>query len=322
MKDIKISVIIPMYNCSNYIEELLSNLKQQNMCEIEYIFVNDGSTDATLSILYEKAIFDDVKIINQQNRGASSARNEGLKVSKGKYIYFMDSDDLINESLLSKLYDAAEQNDADIVCCSYECTFNGIIKSRCILPNHIFNREEAIKLVLENKILGMSIWNKLFDRRILTTFAFNEKYKINEDRLFLFQAVTKSNKIVTISNILYNYRINLSSISHEKFNISKFDGLLVIENIEEIISIDYPHLKLFAQVAKLDVAYYLLSELYANKLIKIYHNYYIELINLIRHTNFKLLRNNINFTRYMQFMMIKYMEPIYKLIIYLRAILK
>ena len=123
MKDYDVSIIVPIYNVEKYIEKCATTLLEQDYNNIEYIFVNDCTPDSSMKIL--KDIIerypnrkDDIKIINNiKNSGSSLTRKYGLDASNGKYVLFVDSDDWINIDMVSKMYNAAESNDADIVCC-------------------------------------------------------------------------------------------------------------------------------------------------------------------------------------------------------------
>ena len=104
----KISVIVPVYNVEKYLSECLDSVLSQDEKDIEVICVNDGSTDKSLEILKEYKEKDDrIIIVTQDNKGLAEARNSGLNVAKGEYIFFLDSDDKMREGTLSKLYSTA-----------------------------------------------------------------------------------------------------------------------------------------------------------------------------------------------------------------------
>ena len=111
-----ISVIVPAYNVEDYLGECLDSIINQTFTDIEIICVNDGSVDSTLDIFNDYASRDErINVISQENKGLSGARNTGLKHAKGKYIYFMDSDDYLEVNALERMYSAAEEKSADIV---------------------------------------------------------------------------------------------------------------------------------------------------------------------------------------------------------------
>ena len=111
----EVSVIIPVYNSKNYLNKCIESLINQTFNDIEFIFVNDGSTDNSLSILEQYSKKDSrIKIINQKNQGISQARNRGMKEAKGRYIGFIDSDDWVDLDFYQKLYSSIIETNADI----------------------------------------------------------------------------------------------------------------------------------------------------------------------------------------------------------------
>ena len=116
MESIKISVIIPVYNVEKYIRECVESVLNQTLKDIEIIAVNDGSRDNSIKIIEEYLSDARLRIINKENGGASFARNIGMKAARGEYIYFIDSDDFIEEDVLEILYRNSESEKMDIVC--------------------------------------------------------------------------------------------------------------------------------------------------------------------------------------------------------------
>jgi len=112
---IKVSVIVPVYNCENYLSEMLDSILNQSMKEIEVICVDDGSTDGSAQILKEYADKDArVTVLTQENAGAGIARNAGIKIAQGKYLSILDSDDWFEPDMLEKAYQKCEQDRADL----------------------------------------------------------------------------------------------------------------------------------------------------------------------------------------------------------------
>lgn len=113
---INISVIVPVYNVESYLQECVDSLLAQDMPGLELIFVNDGSTDGSRGILEEYSrMYDNVIVIDQENSGQSVAKNNGVKAASGKYISFVDADDIMMEGALWALFDKAEQNSCPMV---------------------------------------------------------------------------------------------------------------------------------------------------------------------------------------------------------------
>src|SRR5574344_661413 len=114
----KVSIIIPVYNTEEYLDECLQSLINQTLKDIEIICIDDGSTDCSAEILHEYSLKDSrIKVLKQRNYGQSAARNKGLMFANGEYISFLDSDDFISEDMLEKLYCKAKEQNTDITMC-------------------------------------------------------------------------------------------------------------------------------------------------------------------------------------------------------------
>ena len=129
-KKVKLSFIIPAYNCENYLRKCVESIIQQNIKSYEILIINDGSTDATLDIALqlEKEYIDYVKVYSQTNNGAAAARNSGLRLSSGEYIVFVDSDDMIYGNSLDKCISKMEENNVDILLSNMSIYVNDKIK--------------------------------------------------------------------------------------------------------------------------------------------------------------------------------------------------
>lgn len=113
---IKVSVIIPVFNVEKYLEECLDSILAQTLKEIEIICVNDGSVDHSLQILKKYERFDDrIIVLDQVNSGQSVARNKALEYASGKYVYFMDSDDLVVSRMLEETWEICERDNLDVL---------------------------------------------------------------------------------------------------------------------------------------------------------------------------------------------------------------
>ena len=112
----KVSVIIPIYNTEKYLKECLNSVINQSLVDIEIICINDGSTDNSIEILNEFKKQDGrISVISQDNQGQAVARNKGLSLANGEYIYFMDSDDILDLTALEKVYSLSKENDLDLI---------------------------------------------------------------------------------------------------------------------------------------------------------------------------------------------------------------
>ena len=116
----KISVIIPVFNSSLYLDHCLSTVVNQTLKDIEIILIDDGSTDDSLNVIknYAKK-YNNIKYTSKENEGQAIARNIGIQMSSGEFITFIDSDDYIELNMLEKLYNIAKSDNSDIVLCDY-----------------------------------------------------------------------------------------------------------------------------------------------------------------------------------------------------------
>ena len=114
MKEIKVSLVIPVYNVEKYIRQCLESVIDQTLKDIEIIIVNDGTRDNSMEIVEEYISDERIKIINKENGGLSSARNTGILAAQGKYICFIDSDDFIEKTMMEELYNKIEETNSDV----------------------------------------------------------------------------------------------------------------------------------------------------------------------------------------------------------------
>lgn len=204
----KISVIIAAYNAEKYLAESIYSAVNQSMNNEDYeiIVINDGSTDSTLSILqsYQKK-YSNIKIINKENGGPSSARNLGLEQAKGEYIYFFDADDIMEKDSLEALYNRATKQNADLVIARYDL-FNKAVKS------YINNLDELVKLDTIDKydariLWTFALWNKLFKKSVIDENNIKfPPFSNAEDGVFVMSYVFKTSKITGLDKIVLHYR--------------------------------------------------------------------------------------------------------------------
>ena len=146
----KLSIIIPVYNCENYVDACLSSILNQNFTNFELIIIDDGSTDNSLKKC--KAFEKDtrVKIISKENEGVSIARNTGLKLSAAEYVMFVDSDDILAQGMFQSMIDQISQTNADLCVCGIK---NFLVSDKYDeiwkYKSGVYNREEYVKLLLQ-----------------------------------------------------------------------------------------------------------------------------------------------------------------------------
>lgn len=215
MENIKVSICVPVYNMEKYLEECIKSLVNQTLREIEIIFVNDGSTDNSMRILkkYEEK-YSNIKIISQVNQGLGGARNTALKNAIGEYVGFVDADDFVENNMYEKMYLKAKETNADIVMCDYE-----------FYPNSETNKKKwfnPYKGEITGEFLNRNTqpWNKIVSNKLIKDLNF-EFFEKNGDGVFIYLMLS-ANKIVSIEEKLYNYRVGHSSMS-TNYNMKHFE---------------------------------------------------------------------------------------------------
>ena len=234
----KISVIIPIYNSKDYLEDCLNSILSQTLKEIEIICINDGSTDNSLEIIQHIVDKDyRVKIINQTNKGPSEVRNIGIKYARGEYIFFMDSDDYLDKNSLLELYYTAKQNNLDILYFEAE-QFNN---SKNLNNQNI----ESSKKQNNNKkkiYKGIYLFIKMEKKKynispclqiIKKEFYEKNKFKfypgiLFEGRLFFITSILQAERTSYINKAFYKMRIHSNSMTKNKLNIIELYSYLII----------------------------------------------------------------------------------------------
>lgn len=214
--EVKISVIIPVYNTAAYLKECLDSVLTQSLKEIEIICVNDGSKDHSLEILNELAWKDKrIKIINKENEGVSKARNIALKEAKGEYVYFLDSDDLLeDENVLKETFESAIKNNVDICGGGLKSfgvdfevrNFTGNLAKYNFADNGIV---EYIDYQYDYGFYRFAYKLSFLRENGLDSFP---EYTFFEDPVFFVKAMLKAKKFYALKRYNYRYRVGYKEI--------------------------------------------------------------------------------------------------------------
>ncbi len=216
----KVSVIVPVYNAQNYLRECLDSIINQTLTEIEIICVDDGSTDASLSILREYQKCDDrVFVIAQAHYDAGTARNNGFAYASGKYVVFLDADDFFEPQMLEMAYKRALDQNAEIVVFQSDAYDSkaGLYKELSftirnkLLPKEIIFAGTDIKRDIFTAFAGWA-WDKLFLREFIIDkdIRFQEQRTTN-DLSFTYTALACAKRITILEELLAHHRINVTS---------------------------------------------------------------------------------------------------------------
>lgn len=208
-KNPDISIIVPIYNTGTYIRKCLDSLVSQQKKELEFLLINDGSTDNSEEIIKE---YKDkrIKYYKNKNQGIGKTRNFGIDKATGKYLMFCDSDDYLAEDTCEKLFKKATKDNLDLVICNfYRETEDGVKKEENIISFKNTTLKETPKLLKE---INASPWNKLYKTSLIknNNLVFHESLKY-EDTAFVFIALDKAKKIGKIDDYLNHYIIHGNS---------------------------------------------------------------------------------------------------------------
>lgn len=225
-----ISIIVPIYNADKYISRCIKCLTMQTYQNIEIILVNDGSIDDSGRICHEASDRDNrILVMEQENQGASVARNVGVRSAKGEYICFVDADDFVYPTYVEYLYYLIQKYDADVsICLAYKLGENEKVPtnfSKFERRNNEIEQFDSIRAL--NNLLyrrGISSYPclKLYKRSIFNKISFRENIAFGEDTIFVFEVLQNVEKVVLGRKVLYLYYQNSSSINHIYPDVLKY----------------------------------------------------------------------------------------------------
>ena len=205
---VDISIIVPIYNASKYLKKCLDSLVNQTKKELEFVLINDGSTDDSESII--KSYKDSrIKYFKRSNHGIGKTRNFGINKSTGKYIMFLDSDDYLEEDACELLYKKIEKDNLDLVVCDFYKVINNSNNLEKITNFKNTSLKDNPNLLLD---INLAPWNKIYRSDLIknNNIKFIEDLKY-EDAPFVALALLKSKKIGKVDKPLINYTIHDSS---------------------------------------------------------------------------------------------------------------
>lgn len=247
-----ISVIVPVYNAEQYLDECLNSIKAQTYSDLEIICVNDGSTDRSKKIVESFCQQDSrFTLLDIENNGVSNARNHAIEIAKGKYIMFVDADDWIDAETCEIAIKMIRKHEADVVMWSYMSENDGGPSPKKIFNgNKIFETHETVGK-LHQRFVGITgkelshpemadslcpVWGKLYKKNVIVDnevkFVDLEKIGTYEDGLFNLEVFGHINKAIYLDGYYYHYRRNNSNSTTAKYNERLFEQW---ENLYKII---------------------------------------------------------------------------------------
>ena len=220
MNRTKVSIIVPVYNSEKYVAKSIESLIKQTLKDIQIILVDDGSKDNSGAICDEYATKDErVMVIHKENAGQAKARNSGLDIAQGKYIMFLDADDMYEPDTCENMYNVAEENQADYVSANYIMIDENDVKR----PKPAFDTEKygefELKLSDYTKsffVMNSTPWNKIYNLQFLNENKI--RFDVNppsEDDYFTTLCYMKAQKGYYTNKVIYDYRYNPNSTSNK-----------------------------------------------------------------------------------------------------------
>lgn len=238
-----VTVIIPIYNIENVLEECVTSVLKQTYSNLEILLVDDGSTDKSAAICDRFAEQDKrVNALHKSNGGLSDARNYGLAHAHGKYIFYLDGDDWLTDNAIQLLRETAEQHHADIVQCEYYYAYETYLLTRKSQGSIIeFSKEDALKELISNGRIKNFAWANLIKKELAEKVLFL-KGKYFEDSYWKYKIIDYSTKFIYLPQPLLYYRQRGNSIS-STFSPRNLD--LLIGNGERVMFIKEKYPQLF-----------------------------------------------------------------------------
>ncbi|MER3124336.1 glycosyltransferase family 2 protein [Bacillus pumilus] len=245
-----ISLLVAVYNTSQYVEQCLQSIENQSFADIEVILINDGSTDHSGEWLETFAARDQrFRVIHQTNQGLGAVRNRGIEEAKGTYLAFIDSDDILSPHYCKALYEKAEMTGADLVISEYWIQFE---QSKRTIPTKLLAERSAektslIKALLHGEITGFS-WNKLYRRAFMEEhdirFPMRGELENIEDQYVTLRCFSLSRRMAFVHEPLYYYRVHLASIV-QRYQKQYFHHGLTFYHAQRLFLNEYDDISLY-----------------------------------------------------------------------------
>lgn len=290
-----ISVIVPIYNTEPYLNKCIDSIIGQTYQDLEIILVDDGSTDRSGEICnaYEKTD-KRVRVIHKRNGGASSARNAGLEIAKGKYIGFVDSDDYIAADMYESLIICLD-DDVDIVTCGCCHVYPPDVRKpkRKILCAHTkvkYGTEQAIEELLKGNLFSYGVYEKLFRKELFDGVRF-PLGRVSEDLPVIYALFKKCRNVVNIGKAKYYQFRRTDSVSRRDFYFRRIDNVLFHRDILIDIQKEYPQFRDIAEANYINSAVRRIGEIRESKDRALYRELEKRLIKVLKRMQVRIIFN-------------------------------
>lgn len=241
-----ISVIVPVYKVEAYLDRCVQSIVDQTYRNLEIILVDDGSPDHCGRLCDAWAVKDPrIKVIHKPNGGLSDARNVGMAASTGEYIAFVDSDDWLDVQMYQHLHEAMTKTDSDIASCGARRVWLDGTPARELLGVNrdcVLEQEDAMKALLTAQGLVMTVWNKLYRKKLVDGVQFLVGM-VHEDEFWTWQVIARAKRVVTVKESYYNYLQRESSIMGAGFSETRFAVIQAKTERQKYVEAQMPRLK-------------------------------------------------------------------------------
>lgn len=251
IENLMFSIIVAIYKAESYLEKCICSILTQSYTNFELILVNDGSPDKSKEICEKYALKDKrIKVISQENGGQTLARNNGIRVSKGQYICFVDSDDWVEKNWLEEVYQTIENDSPDIVCYKYIQEYSD--KSVLVADGRevgLYTKKKLQEKIYPRMFYDASkpyytfgvrpvLWNKVYKRKLIFENQLNvdPRIRIGEDAVCVYPCFLEANRIYFLQLALYHYRVNANSITKTFDRECLKKTRILDENMNEVIN--------------------------------------------------------------------------------------
>jgi len=226
--DVVVSICVPFHNVEFFFKRTLISLFEQSYPSIEFVFIDDCSTDKSYDILSEvleeyNHLKEKVKIIRHStNKGISLSRNDALKIATGDLIMWVDADDYIDRDAVEQLVAFQKASEADIV--SFGCEVLYSNKTEFLLEKEYKSSDDMLRGLLQKDVKN-NIWGRVYKRNLYKDLCFDERYSYGEDFLLLIKLIYLSNNVRFFNKVLYHYnRCNESAVSKKYDSVKHKSG--------------------------------------------------------------------------------------------------
>ena len=283
MKEKKlVTIIVPIYNTGSFLYNCIDSILEQTYSKLEIILVDDGSTDQSAKICKEYEEKDcRITFLHQVNQGASFARNSGLDVAHGDYIFFVDSDDWIDTNMVEALINDIQEHEADMV-------ISQVPLDKQISKSMMIGKMEALPILLEGT--WWSPYGKIIKKTIIENIRF-PKATISEDYVFMLHAILNCEHIYYEPQCFYHREIREGSLSRLELSKRKFEEYDNVSYVAQFIRENYPQYRKPADARMAETSIKLLFSIYSNRKTHEFSQQQHMLVKSIRSNIFQYITN-------------------------------